>query len=40
MGSKRKPIPKPFLNRLAMSYGMIELKEWDGKFYYEIVKTI
>lgn len=34
-----KRLTKPFLNRLAMSYGMMELKEWDGKFYYETIKT-
>lgn len=24
-----------FQTRLAMQYGMIEYKEWDGKFYFE-----
>ena len=35
-----KRVMKPFLNRLAIQYGMMELKEWNGKFYYEDFKTI
>lgn len=35
-----KRVMKPFLNRLAIQYGMMELKEWNGKFYYENFKTI
>lgn len=35
-----KRLTKPFLNRLAIQYGIMELKEWDGKFYYETIQTI
>ena len=28
-------VQKPFDFRLAERYGMVEVKEWDGKFYFE-----
>lgn len=30
-------IKKPFIVRLALKYGIIEFKKWDGKFYFEEV---
>ena len=30
-----KRIQKPFIVRLAMKYGLISFKPFDGKFYYE-----
>ena len=31
-------VQRPFIFRLAEKYGMVEVKEWDGKFYYEKIK--
>ena len=31
-------IKKPFIVRLAMKYGIISFKPFDGKFYYEKLK--
>lgn len=28
-------IEKPFQFRLGLKYGMVEIKEWDRKFYFE-----
>ena len=28
-------VQRPFNFRLAERYGMVEVKEWDGKFYFE-----
>lgn len=28
-------VQKPFDFRLAERYGMVEVKEWDGRFYFE-----
>ena len=28
-------VQRTFNFRLAERYGMVEVKEWDGKFYYE-----
>lgn len=28
---------KPFIVRLAVKHGILEYKEWDGKFYFEKV---
>ena len=30
-------IEKPFQFRLGLKYGMVEVKEWDKKFYFEKV---
>lgn len=32
-------VQRPFIFRLAEKYGMVEVKEWDGKFYYEKIKN-
>lgn len=32
-------VEKPFIFRLAEKYGMIEKKVWDGKFYFEKIKS-
>ncbi len=31
---------KPFINRLALRYGILELNTWDGKFYYERIRKV
>jgi len=31
----KQNIEKPFQFRLGMKYGMVEIKEWDNKFYFE-----
>ena len=31
-------IKKPFIVRLAIKYGIISFKPFDGKFYYEKIK--
>lgn len=31
----QKSIQKPFQFRLGMKYGMISVKEWDKKFFFE-----
>ena len=28
-------IRKQYLNKVAEDYGIVEVKEWDGKFYFE-----
>ena len=33
-------VKKPFIYRLAMKYGMVEEREWDGKFYFEKLNDI
>ena len=30
-----KRIRKQYLNKVAEDYGIVEVKEWDGKFYFE-----
>lgn len=35
-----KRLIKPFINRLAIRYGILELIEWDGKFYYERIRKV
>lgn len=32
---KRKVLDDTYLGKVAMDYGMVEWKEWDGKFYFE-----
>ena len=34
-GTLMRNVQRPFDFRLAKKYGMVEVKEWDGKFYYE-----
>ena len=31
----KQNIEKPFQFRLGLKYGMVEIKEWDNKFYFE-----
>ena len=37
-GTLMPNVQRPFIFRLAEKYGMVEVKEWDGKFYYEKIK--
>lgn len=30
----------PYVYRLAEKYGMVEEKQWDGKFYFERIKQV
>lgn len=38
-GTLMPNVQRPFIFRLAEKYGMVEVKEWDGKFYYEKIKN-
>lgn len=35
MRTLHERLMKPFINRLAVDYGIFEYKEWDNKFYFE-----
>ena len=38
MSTLMERVRKPFIYRLAEKYGMVEEKQWDGKFYFERIK--
>lgn len=36
---ERHYFPDNFNSRLALRYGMIDYREWDGKFYFERIRN-
>lgn len=38
MSTLHERIIKPFIVRLGLDYGIIEIKPFDGKFYFEEVE--
>lgn len=33
-------IIKPYINRVALDYGIMMIQEWDGKFYFEKAEEV
>lgn len=38
MSTLHERIEKQYIDKVAIDYGIITLKPWDGKFYFETIK--
>lgn len=39
MATLHKRIAEPYINKVALDYGIMTIKEWDCKFYFERVEV-